>query len=289
MIRVLIVEDEEIIRKGLINTIDWIEKDCNIVGEAINGLDGLEKIRELKPDLVITDIKMPNLNGLEMIKRCQSENIVFESILLTSYGEFEYAKEGINIGVVEYLLKPLDEELLYKALDKVKQKLENKKNLEVLEKVSKTKEELEFFNINICFEKAQTKNKYVYKALQKIQNRYNEKISIIEIADELGVSSGYLSRKFKEELEETFLEIERKCEFKKYFDGKVVSYDVKLLKPEKEIYEEILKKYNLNPEETLFIDDTLANTEGAEKLGISTIHLINKEKLKEELEKNFIK
>ena len=149
MIRVLIVEDEEIIRKGLINTIDWIEKDCNIVGEAINGLDGLEKIRELKPDLVITDIKMPNLNGLEMIKRCQSENIVFESILLTSYGEFEYAKEGINIGVVEYLLKPLDEELLYKALDKVKQKLENKKNLEVLEKVSKTKEELEFFNINI--------------------------------------------------------------------------------------------------------------------------------------------
>lgn len=94
MIRVLIVEDEEIIRKGLINTIDWIEKDCNIVGEAINGLDGLEKIRELKPDLVITDIKMPNLNGLEMIKRCQSEDIVFESILLTSYGEFEYAKEG---------------------------------------------------------------------------------------------------------------------------------------------------------------------------------------------------
>lgn len=84
---------------------------------------------------------------------------------------------------------------------------------------------------------------------------------------------------------EAFLEIERKCEFKKYFDGKVVSYDVKLLKPEKEIYEELLKRYNLNPEETLFIDDTLANTEGAEKLGISTIHLINKEKLKEELEK----
>lgn len=215
MIRVVIVEDEEIIRKGLINTIDWIEKDCNIVGEAINGLDGLEKIRELKPDLVITDIKMPNLNGLEMIKRCQSENIVFESILLTSYGEFEYAKEGINIGVVEYLLKPLDEELLYKALDKVKQKLENMKNLEVLEKVSKTKEELEFFNINIYFEKAQTKNKYVYKTLQKIQNRYNEKISIIEIADELGVSSGYLSRKFKEELEETFLEILNKYRVQK--------------------------------------------------------------------------
>ncbi len=84
---------------------------------------------------------------------------------------------------------------------------------------------------------------------------------------------------------EAFLEIEKKCEFKKYFDGKIVSYDVKLLKPEKEIYEGLLKKYNLNPEETLFIDDTLVNIESAKKLGILTIHLINKEKLKEELEK----
>lgn len=215
MIRVLIVEDEEIIRKGLINTIDWLERGYSIVGEGINGVDGFEKIKELRPELVITDIKMPNLNGLDMIKKCQSENIYFESILLTSYGEFQYAKEGINIGVVEYLLKPLDEELLYKALEKVRKKIENRKNLEVLEKVGKTKEKIEIFNINIYFERAQTRNKYVYKALQKIQSKYNEKISIIEIADELGVSSGYLSRKFKEELGETFLEILNKYRIQK--------------------------------------------------------------------------
>lgn len=215
MIRVLIVEDEEIIRKGLINTIDWLSKECSIVGEAINGLDGLEKIKELRPDLVIADIKMPILNGLDMIKEAQNEKIIFESILLTSYGEFEYAKEGIKLGVVDYLLKPLDDELLYKALDKVREIIGNRKNLEILEKLSKTKEEAEFFNIHLYFEKAQTKNRYVYKALKKIQSDYNKKLNIIDISDELGVSSGYLSRKFKEELGETFLEILNKYRVQK--------------------------------------------------------------------------
>lgn len=82
---------------------------------------------------------------------------------------------------------------------------------------------------------------------------------------------------------EAFLEIAKKCEFKKYFDGGVISYEVKLLKPEDEIYEEILKKYNLEPEKTLFIDDTLHNVEGAKKFKIEIIHLKEKENLKREL------
>lgn len=84
-----------------------------------------------------------------------------------------------------------------------------------------------------------------------------------------------------------FLEISKKCNFDKYFDGGVISYEVKLLKPEEEIYQEILSKYNLVPERTLFIDDTLVNVEGAKKLGINIIYLKEKERLKDELlEKN---
>ena len=215
MIRVLIVEDEEIIRKGLINTIDWLSKNCNIIGEAINGVDGINKIVETSPDLVITDIKMPKMNGLEMIKEAYRRGYSFESILLTSYGEFEYAKEGISLGIIDYILKPLDEELLYIALDKVYKKLEAQNNLKILENIKKNKNETEFFNINIYFEKARVQNKYVYKALKKIQNNYNEKLNIIDISDELGVSSGYLSRKFKEELEDTFLEVLNKYRIQK--------------------------------------------------------------------------
>ncbi|MGY0394335.1 response regulator [Fusobacterium sp.] len=213
MIKVLIVEDEEIIRKGLIGTIDWESKGCTIIGEAINGLDGMEKIIQNFPDLVITDIKMPKMSGLEMVKECYLRGIRFETILLTSYGEFEYAKEGINLGVIDYILKPLDEELLYSALDKVKQRVEEQKNLKKI--TGNEEEKNSFFDIDSHIEKARAQNKYVYKALKNIKENYSKKMNIVDVSEELEVSSGYLSRKFKEELDETFLEIVNKYRVEK--------------------------------------------------------------------------
>ncbi|WP_300342018.1 HAD family phosphatase [Fusobacterium sp.] len=84
---------------------------------------------------------------------------------------------------------------------------------------------------------------------------------------------------------EAYLEIAKKCNFDRYFDGGVISYDINLLKPEEEIYRTLLKKYDLLERETLFIDDTLNNVEKASELGIETIHLTEKSKLKEELER----
>lgn len=92
MIKVLIIEDENLIRKGLINTIDWLSMECIIAGEASNGKEGLKTIIEIKPDLVITDIKMPIMNGMDMLQEA-SEIYDFEKIILTSYGEFPYAKK----------------------------------------------------------------------------------------------------------------------------------------------------------------------------------------------------
>ena len=82
---------------------------------------------------------------------------------------------------------------------------------------------------------------------------------------------------------EAFLSVSKINKFDILFDGKIVSYEVKLLKPEEEIYLKLIKKYGLKPEETLFIDDTLVNIEAAKKIGIETIHLTEKDKLKEEL------
>lgn len=82
---------------------------------------------------------------------------------------------------------------------------------------------------------------------------------------------------------DSFLEIEKKCNFQKFFTGKIVSYSVKLLKPEKDIYLKLLNTYNLIPEETLFIDDTLGNIIAANELNIKTIHLKEKENLDKEL------
>lgn len=104
--------DEDIIRKGLIYTTDWLSMDCIVVAEAVNGQDGLVKIQEYKPDVVIADICcMPFMDGIGMIKEAL-KTVKFKSILLTSYGEIEHARRAIEACVSEDLLKPVDEERL---------------------------------------------------------------------------------------------------------------------------------------------------------------------------------
>ncbi|MGL4510442.1 response regulator, partial [Cetobacterium sp.] len=88
MIKVLVVEDEKIIREGLIESISWDLLNCKIVGQVKNGKEGLELIKTLNPDLVITDIKMPILDGLEMIEQAMEEEFQFKAIILSSYSEF---------------------------------------------------------------------------------------------------------------------------------------------------------------------------------------------------------
>ena len=102
MLRVMIVEDEDMIRKGLVFTIDWLSMDCVVVAEASNGQEGYERILEYKPDVVIADICMPFMDGIEMIQKA-SEKVKFKSILLTSYAEFDYARRAIEARVCEYL------------------------------------------------------------------------------------------------------------------------------------------------------------------------------------------
>ena len=119
MLKVLIVEDEELIRKGLVYTYNWSAHNCVVVGEAESGESGLEMIRQLSPDIVITDIRMGEMDGLEMIQRGY-ETHTFHSILLTGYSEFEYAKRALSLRVTDYLLKPVDEEKLTAAIEKIK-------------------------------------------------------------------------------------------------------------------------------------------------------------------------
>ena len=99
MYRVLLVEDEDIIRRGLLFAVDWLRSDCVVVGEAVDGADGLQKIAELTPDIVITDVKMPYLDGLGMLE--QSRGSGYEAIILSGYDEFSYAKKAISLDVAE--------------------------------------------------------------------------------------------------------------------------------------------------------------------------------------------
>lgn len=211
MLKVVIVEDEDIIRKGLIYTIDWLSMECMIVGDACDGVEGLRLIQELKPDLVITDIKMPMMNGLEMLEKAL-ENHQFYSIILTSYSDFEYAKQAISIKVFEYLLKPVDTEQLKSIIDRVKRDAGQQK---AFDNLVKSGESIELVDIDVYVFQNSKINYYVSEALKQIKSNYPDRISIESISDNLGVSTSYLSRKFREATSQTFLDILNKYRVQK--------------------------------------------------------------------------
>lgn len=105
--KVAIVEDEIRIREGLTRLLKKISPDCEIMGEAENGVKGLALIEETHPDLIITDIKMPQMDGLEMLSLLHERNIKAKVIVLSAYSEFAYAQQAIKLGISEYLLKPI--------------------------------------------------------------------------------------------------------------------------------------------------------------------------------------
>lgn len=109
MYKLLIVDDEPIVREGIKNLIPWEDYNFQLVGEAKDGKEGLKKIMELKPDLVLVDIKMPGLSGIELIKTAKEQGHQSKFVILTGYSDFEYAKSAIHLGVRGYLLKPIDE------------------------------------------------------------------------------------------------------------------------------------------------------------------------------------
>lgn len=127
MFKVLIVDDEPIIRKGLKNIIDWNSMECEICGEASDGKDGMNLIDEVKPDIVITDIKMPGVDGLSMIK--ETKNIIPDGkiVILTGFRDFEYIQEAIKLGAFDYLLKPSRIEDINSVLKKAVEELKSQR------------------------------------------------------------------------------------------------------------------------------------------------------------------
>lgn len=137
MLKVVIIDDEALIRRGLQEIIDWGGLGFRIAGEAEDGELGLELIRSEQPDVVVTDIKMPFMDGLEMITACCREDIKTRYLILSGYDEFDYAREAMKNGVKHYLLKPVDQEELIRVLLQIKEEVQseeqNKQYLQTLE------------------------------------------------------------------------------------------------------------------------------------------------------------
>lgn len=123
MIKVLIVDDEPKLREGMRTLIPWEEEGYTVVATAANGYEALDKFRELDPGLVIADIRMPGMSGLELIAELRKENPGCHVLILSGYADFEYAKQAISYHIDGYLLKPVDEEELISYLQELREKI----------------------------------------------------------------------------------------------------------------------------------------------------------------------
>lgn len=125
--KIVIVEDEVRIREGIFKLLDKLGEEIEIIGEAGNGREGLEICRTKKPDLVITDVQMPEMDGLEMLKALYEEELDIKAIVLSAYSEFEYARTAMKLGVTEYLLKPVNISDFSTALANIRHQIEEDK------------------------------------------------------------------------------------------------------------------------------------------------------------------
>lgn len=126
MYNVLIVDDEPWVAYGLRALIDWNSLGYNVIGEANNGIQAMEMIASTKPEVVISDIRMPGLSGIELLERIREQGLITKVILISGYAEFEYAQQAIRLGAFDYLLKQVEKNKLTDALIRLKAELVEK-------------------------------------------------------------------------------------------------------------------------------------------------------------------
>lgn len=192
MLKVLIVEDEEMIRKGIVLTVDWAALGCVVVGEASNGVEALAAVERYDPNLIITDLKMPQMDGIELLQTLRERGNPVSVIILTAYDTFTYAQSALRLGAVDYLLKPFHDGDLENAITRLQKKREAPPAGDILSGSGGLKKG--------------GKSKYVLEAMEYIQAHYNDPdICVGTIAEHLGISEGHLSHIFKRETDATLL------------------------------------------------------------------------------------
>ncbi len=197
MYKVVIVEDEAIIRQGLINSIPWSDYDCKVVGEAKNGREGLELIAKVKPDIIVLDINMPVMSGLEMIENLPHQ--IYSYIVVSGYSEFEYAKKAIRLNVSDYLLKPLDHDKFEKALFQAIEDLE-------MRRFFLSKEDETVHDFKVLEDKEYVDSVSLMIVLKYIREHYGEKVSMDDLMAVSNKSATSINTRFQKHFNMTFNE-----------------------------------------------------------------------------------
>ena len=191
MYRVILVDDERLIVKGLSSVVPWAELGCQVAGTAFDGAGGLALIRQLKPDIVLTDIRMPNMDGLTMLAALKSEFPRMQMSVLTAYRDFEYARQALNLGVCRYLLKPSDLNEIEEAVRLMAARLDALPP-----------------DAPEAGEDGPAGNFIVQAAMNYMREHYAEQhLSLSDVADHVYVSQWHLSKLLNRETEQSFFDL----------------------------------------------------------------------------------
>lgn len=212
MYKVLIVEDEELIRKGLVYSIPWADMDCTIVATGANGQEGMALIAQHRPDIVLTDINMPIISGLEMLAQTVTQ-YHYVPIVLSGYSTFEYAQAAIRCGTARYLLKPLDRKELSEAIAYATQQCDLKKQWS-----SEQLQQLPTIPSAFAVLKQEYTDPVVQEMLRYIKEHFSEKITLDDIVKELNYSISFLNKRFKQETHTTFIDYLNRYRLQKSMD-----------------------------------------------------------------------
>ena len=183
-LQVVLVDDEIMIREGFKRLFDWASHDCEVVGEAADGMEALAQIDHLQPDIVIMDINIPIINGLKVIQTSRMRYPDMAFIIVSGYDDFSYCREALRMRITDYILKPVNYEEFGSCIDRLKIALyENRKTEEQDAQEERT----------------------ITGIIRYLQEHLDKEIRLNILANEFHLSSQYISQLFKSEIGVNFL------------------------------------------------------------------------------------
>ena len=183
-LQVVLVDDEIMIREGFKRLFDWASHDCEVVGEAADGMEALAQIDHLQPDIVIMDINIPIINGLKVIQTSRMRYPDMAFIIVSGYDDFSYCREALRMRITDYILKPVNYEEFGSCIDRLKIALYEKRKTE---------------------EQDAQEERTITGIIRYMQEHLDKEISLNILADEFHLSSQYISQLFKSEIGVNFL------------------------------------------------------------------------------------
>lgn len=208
MYQVLFVDDEPWIAEGLCNALDWQENGFLVMGCCYDSVEAAEIIIRDKPDLVMMDIRMPELSGLDCIRKCLEEGSESIFVILSGYADFEYARQSMVLSVAAYLLKPLDKEELRKAVEKASQMLVERDHIRELLRREAASNSLES---GALLQEDSRYSQSVQEVVSYVNTHFQKDIRLQELARQFYINPNYLSVIFKKYTGKSFQEYLLEC------------------------------------------------------------------------------